>query len=101
MTLWELIVRISRAVGHRVMVATPDKIADTMIDWFESRALDGYNFNPPSVPEGMNRIFDLLVPELQERGYFRDEYVGDTFRERSGLTLTEEDVATVRRSYIV
>jgi len=100
LTLWELIVRLSRSMGHRVMVSTPDKIAETMIDWFESRALDGYNFNPPSIPEGMNRIFDLLVPELQERGYFREEYVGDTFRERSGLTLTEDDVAKVRRTYV-
>lgn len=80
MNLWELIVHLSRAVGHRVMVATPDKIAESMIEWFESRACDGYNFNAPSVPEGMNNMLELVVPELQERGYFRTDYVGDTFR---------------------
>jgi len=99
MTLWELIVHLSRAVGHRVMVATPDRIAESMIDWFEARACDGYNLNPPSVPEGMNRMFDLVIPELQERGYFREDYVGDTFRERSGLTLTDEDVRALRATY--
>jgi N-acetyl-S-(2-succino)cysteine monooxygenase len=100
MSLWELIVHISRAVGHRVMVSTPDKIAESMIEWFEARACDGYNFNPPSVPEGMDNMLNLLVPALQERGYFRDEYVGDTFRERSGLTLTEEDIKNVRATYV-
>ncbi|GAA1804986.1 NtaA/DmoA family FMN-dependent monooxygenase [Nesterenkonia flava] len=98
-TLWELIVHLSRAVGHRVMVSTPDKIAESMIDWFESRACDGYNFNPPSVPEGMQNMFDLLVPELQERGYFRHDYVGDTFRERSGLTVSQDEIDRVRSSY--
>lgn len=99
-TLWELIVHLSRAVGHRVMVSTPDRIAESMIDWFESRACDGYNLNPPSVPEGMQNMFDLLVPELQERGYFRGDYVGDTFRERSGLTVTQEEIDRVRGTYV-
>ncbi|GGA58084.1 monooxygenase [Pseudoclavibacter endophyticus] len=89
MTLGELMVHVSRAVGHRVMVDTPDRIADSMIEWFEAGACDGFNFNPPSVPEGMHRMFDLLVPVLQERGYFREDYEGDTFRERSGLVLDE------------
>lgn len=93
-TIRELMVHLSRAVGHRVMIATPDRIAESMIDWFTSRACDGFNLNIPSVPVGMNAIFDLVIPELQERGYFRDEYVGNTMRERSGLTL--DDVAPER-----
>jgi alkanesulfonate monooxygenase SsuD/methylene tetrahydromethanopterin reductase-like flavin-dependent oxidoreductase (luciferase family) len=100
-TLWEMIVHLSRAIGHQVMIGTPDKIAENMIDWFEARACDGYNFNPPSVPEGMDNIFQLLIPELQERGYFRHEYVGDTLRERSGLTLTDEDIKRVRATYLI
>lgn len=87
LTLGELIVHVSRAVGHQVIVDTPGRIAERMIDWFEAGACDGFNFNPPSVPEGMERMLSLVVPELQERGYFREEYVGDTFRERSGLEV--------------
>jgi hypothetical protein len=70
-----------------------------MIDWFDARACDGFNFNPASIPEGMQNMFELLVPELQERGYFRHEYVGDTFRERSGLRVSEDDILRVRRRY--
>ena len=100
MTLRELMVHASRALGHRYVVGTPAQVAESMIDWFDARACDGYNFNPPSIPEGMGNMFELLVPELQNRGYFRDEYVGDTFRERSGLTLSAADVSQVRRRYV-
>ncbi len=95
-TIRELMVHLSRAVGHRVMVSTPDRIAESMIDWFESGACDGFNLNVPSVPVGMNAIFDLVIPELQERGFFRADYVGDTMRERSGLTLDEHELRRTR-----
>lgn len=100
MTLRELMVHGSRALGHRFVVGTPAVVADSMIDWFDARACDGYNFNPPSIPEGMENMFNLLIPELQERGYFREEYVGDTFRERSGLVVSDEAVQQVRRRYV-
>jgi len=99
MTLRELIVHTSRTLGHQFIVGTPERVADSMIDWFDARACDGFNFNPASIPEGMQNMFELLIPELQERGYFRQEYVGDTFRERSGLTLSEDDILRVRRRY--
>jgi alkanesulfonate monooxygenase SsuD/methylene tetrahydromethanopterin reductase-like flavin-dependent oxidoreductase (luciferase family) len=100
MSLRDLMVHASRSLGHRFVVGTPGQIADTMIDWFEARACDGYNFNPPSIPEGMDNMFGLLIPELQDRGYFRHEYVGDTFRERSGLVFADADVQRVRRRYV-
>lgn len=100
MSLHELMIHASRALGHRFVVGTADKVADAMIDWFEAYACDGFNFNPPSVPEGMDNMFELLIPELQERGYFRHEYVGDTFRERSGLVVSDDDVQRVRRRYL-
>jgi len=88
-TLREVMVTLSRSGGHQWIVGTPSSIADVMIDWFESRACDGFNLNPPQVPVGMQRIFDLLVPELQERGYFQHDYRGDTLRERMGLEVVE------------
>ncbi|WP_188712897.1 NtaA/DmoA family FMN-dependent monooxygenase [Microbacterium faecale] len=100
MTLRELMVHASRSLGHRFVVGTPAQVAESMIDWFDARACDGYNFNPPSIPEGMENMFGLLIPELQNRGYFRDEYVGDTFRERSGLMIADTDVTNVRRRYV-
>jgi len=84
-TIRELAVESSRAGGHQWMAGSASQIADRMIEWFDSRACDGFNLNCPQVPVGMNRVLDLLVPELQERGYFQTEYRGDTLRERMGL----------------
>jgi len=89
MTIRELLIELSRASGHQWIVGTPQRIADLMIDWFDDRACDGFNLNPPMVPLGMNRMLDLLVPELQERGYFQTEYRGDTLRERMGFEIVE------------
>lgn len=84
-TLEELITELSRAMGHRWMVGTPGAIAEDLIEWFDGRACDGFNLNPPSVPVGMNAMLELLVPELQERGYFQHDYTGSTLRERMGV----------------
>jgi len=88
-TIRELAVESSRAGGHQWMAGSPQQIADRMIDWFDDRACDGFNLNCPQVPVGMNRVLDLLVPELQERGYFQTEYHGDTLRERMGLSVID------------
>ncbi len=87
MTVREFMVALSRGHGHRWIVGTPATVADSLIEWFEARAADGFNLNPPSVPHGMDAMLTLLVPELQERGYFQDDYRGDTLRERIGAEL--------------
>ena len=85
MTLRELIVDLARSTGHQWMAGTPSAVANRMIEWFEARACDGFNLNAPFNPGGFELICDKLVPELQERGYFRHEYEGTTLRENLGL----------------
>ena len=85
MTLRELIVDLARSTGHQWMAGTASQVADRMVDWFESKACDGFNLNSPFNPGGFKLICDKLVPELQDRGYFRSEYEGATFRENLGL----------------
>jgi len=89
MTIREMGVELSRASGHQWVAGTAQSVADLMIDWFDSRACDGFNLNPPHIPVGMHKMLDLLVPELQERGYFQEDYRGDTLRERMGLRIIE------------
>ena len=88
-TVHEMMVEIARAVGHQWMIGTPSMIADRMIEWFDARACDGFNLNIPSMPDGLERVLGLVVPELQERGYFQDDYHGDTLRERMGAELDD------------
>tara|TARA_R110002020_G_scaffold194226_12_gene394871 strand:- start:177 stop:1508 length:1332 start_codon:yes stop_codon:yes gene_type:complete len=101
LTLRELMIKMSRSTGHQSLVGTPASVAESMIDWFEARACDGFNFDPPNVGAGMSNMLELLVPELQERGYVPHEYRGDTFRERSGLTLFTPQEADARAVVIV
>jgi len=85
LTLRELIVTDYRSGGHFAAIGSASKVADQLVDWFEAGAADGFSLNPPSMPEGLRRIGELLVPELQNRGYFREEYEGTTLRENLGL----------------
>lgn len=85
MTLRELIVDLARSAGHQWIIGTPQTIADNMVDWFESGACDGFNLNSPYNPGGMKQMCELLVPELQSRGYARTEYEGTTLRDHFGL----------------
>lgn len=85
MNLRELIIDAARSTGHRSIVGTPSDVADMMVDWFDSGACDGFNLNSSHNPAGFHQLCDLLVPELQERGYFREDYEGDTLRDHMGL----------------
>lgn len=71
--------------GGLQMVGTAAEIADTMQDWLETEASDGFNIMFPTVPAGLDDFVDLVVPELQRRGIFRTAYEGSTLRDHLGL----------------
>jgi len=71
--------------GGLQMVGTPADIADTMQQWLETEASDGFNVMFHSVPEGLDDFVDLVVPELSGRGLFRQAYEGTTLRDHLGL----------------
>jgi FMN-dependent oxidoreductase (nitrilotriacetate monooxygenase family) len=71
------------------IVGTPTDIADTMQEWLETEASDGFNVMFHTVPSGLNEFVELVVPEPQQRGLFRREYEGTTLREHLGLPLPD------------
>ncbi|GFG53218.1 LLM class flavin-dependent oxidoreductase [Mycolicibacterium agri] len=73
--------------GHRMIVGTPEQIADSIEEWVTTRGADGFNLNTDYFPDGLRLIVDQLVPELQRRGLFRREYEGTTLREHLGLPI--------------
>jgi len=75
--------------GHRIVVGTPEQVADDLIDWVDTDACDGFNFNIDRYEDGLEHLVDWLVPELQGRGRFRTEYESTTFRGNLGI----DDVA--------
>ncbi|HEX2943127.1 MAG TPA: LLM class flavin-dependent oxidoreductase [Rhodopila sp.] len=77
--------QIAGGYGGLSIVGTPAMIADTMQEWLETDACDGFNVMFPYVPGGLDEFVELVVPELQRRGIFRTEYEGRTLRENLGL----------------
>jgi FMN-dependent oxidoreductase (nitrilotriacetate monooxygenase family) len=85
MTLRDLYNVTAAARGHWVICGTPQRIADTMEEWFTGGMADGFIVMPPYFPGAFDDFVDLVVPELQRRGLFRREYSGSTLRDHLGL----------------
>jgi FMN-dependent oxidoreductase (nitrilotriacetate monooxygenase family) len=67
------------------MIGSPESIADTMQAWVEADACDGFLAVPTHFPTGVEDFTRRVVPELQRRGIFRQEYTGTTLRENLGV----------------
>ncbi|MFJ4787679.1 LLM class flavin-dependent oxidoreductase [Streptomyces sp. NPDC088794] len=67
-------------------VGDPQTVADTIQQWFDARALDGFNLAFRTEDE-LNYFVDSVVPILQKRGLFRTEYTSDTLRGNLGLPI--------------
>jgi hypothetical protein len=81
MTLRDLYNITAAARGHWVIWGTPTRIADTLQEWFEAGLADGFMIQPAYFPGAFDDFVDLVVPELQRRGLFRQEYAGATLRD--------------------
>ncbi|BCJ47149.1 monooxygenase [Actinoplanes ianthinogenes] len=85
LTVRQLIGKLGGGRGHRTFTGTPVQIADTIQQYFENGAADGFNIMPAVLPSGIEAFATKVVPILQERGLFRTEYTGSTLREHYGL----------------
>ena len=81
---------------HHEFIGTAEQVADTMQDWFESGACDGYMLSGAVLPQGFNDFVDEVLPILKERGLFRTEYEADTLRGNLGLPIPENQYAAAR-----
>lgn len=67
------------------IVGTPAGIAERMQALAETADLDGFVILPPVSPEGVTGFVDLVIPELRQRGLFRNAYEEMTLRGHLGL----------------
>lgn len=92
------------ALGNRqpVVVGSAAQVADEMEGWVEEAGLDGFNVSRVVTPESLEDFIDLVVPELQSRGLFKESYAEGTLREKlfpggaAGLPATHPAVAHLR-----
>ena len=74
-TIWEL----------PVFAGSPSQIAGEMEEWFRKGACDGFMVAAPYLPGAYEDFARLVVPELQRRGVFHQEYGAETLRGNLGL----------------
>lgn len=86
-TFRQLVYALAGGTGHRVVTGTPEQIADDIEHWFKAGAADGFNLMPDVLPSGLTAFVDGVVPLLQQRGLFRQDYAETTLRERLGLPV--------------
>jgi len=60
--------------GARIIVGTPEQIADDMELWFRSGAADGFNLMIDRFPDGLVTFADEVAPLLQRKGIHKREY---------------------------
>lgn len=85
MTLRQLFHLTAMARGHWVLCGSPTTIADTLQEWFEGGAADGFIVMPTHFPAALDDFVDGVVPILQARGLFRTDYRGTMLRDHFGL----------------
>jgi FMN-dependent oxidoreductase (nitrilotriacetate monooxygenase family) len=82
LTLRQIAQRLSTPRGD--FVGSPEQVADRLQHWFENEAADGFVVFEP-LPGQLDLFVEKVVPILQARGLFREDYEGATFREHLGL----------------
>lgn len=97
LTVRELLVRLGGGRGHRTFAGTPEQIANTLEEWADAGAADGFNIMGPVLPRDLALFVDHVVPLLQQRGLFRREYTGRTLREHYGLARPESQYSSATR----
>lgn len=87
MTVREVYEKLVVSKGHWQLVGTAQDIADTLQEWVEGEAADGFNIMPAQTPSDLIPFMQDVVPELQRRGLFRTAYEGTMLREHLGLPI--------------
>ena len=96
LTLREMALQVT--TGRHEFIGTAEHVADTMQDWFESGACDGFMLSGAVLPQGFNDFVDEVLPILKERGLFRREYEADTLRGNLGLPKPENRYTAARKA---
>jgi FMN-dependent oxidoreductase (nitrilotriacetate monooxygenase family) len=84
LTLRDIATRFASPRGD--LIGTPEQIADHFQQWLETSASDGFVIGQ-SLPGQFQLLVEQVVPLLQKRGIFREDYEGLTFRDSLGLDV--------------
>ena len=96
LTLREMALQVT--TPRHEFIGTAEQVADTMQEWFESGACDGFMLSGAVLPQGFDDFVDHVLPILKERGLFRTEYEAGTLRGNLGLPKPENRYTAERKA---
>ncbi len=79
--LREIAAAITGGAGQVHFVGTPEQLADHVLTWQDTGAVDGFTIMGSTLPYELAAFVDHVVPILQRKGRYRTEYAGSTLRE--------------------
>jgi len=85
LTIRQLYERLAGSRGKLTLIGSVSRVADTMQEWFEAGACDGFILQPSYLPGELDEVCELLLPEMRERRLVRTGYDGKTLRDNLGL----------------
>ncbi|MGO4263889.1 hypothetical protein AB4Y92_25305, partial [Lysobacter sp. TAB13] len=71
-------------IGHRLVVGTPESVAEQMLDWWRDDASHGFAIRAQYLPEDATLLADEVIPILRKAGAFPEGYRKESLRERFG-----------------
>ncbi|MBJ6360657.1 LLM class flavin-dependent oxidoreductase [Paenibacillus sp. GCM10012307] len=83
------------ATPKPTFIGSPETIADKLQAYFEGGCADGFMIGSTS-PTGLEDFVNQVVPILQQRGLFREEYEADTLRGHLGLQIPGNRYASAK-----
>lgn len=84
-TLRDVALRYAMAIGKPQLVGSPEQVADQMETIWRETDCHAFNMTPHVNTGSMVDFIEQVVPILQQRGIYRTEYTGQTFRENLAL----------------
>ena len=87
-TLKDFVDHSGRGTVHEAphLVGDPKQVADELEKWFTEGAADGFVLFASHTPGAYEEFSRYIVPELQRRGIYHDDYAGPTLRGNLGFS---------------
>jgi len=82
MTKRKLLDRMVLGSRQAPIVGSAARVADALQGWMEGADVDGFILSRAVTPECFLDVVDLLVPELQRRGVYKEAYAPGTLRRK-------------------
>ena len=82
MTKRKLLERMVLGSRQVPIVGDPGQVADALTGWVEQSDVDGFILSRTVTPECFEDFVELVVPELQRRGIYKERYAVGTLREK-------------------